>query len=188
MTEFGDDVLIAYEMNDALLPPENGYPVRLVVPGFYGTNSVKSLTRLTLADQRAGSPFTTRWYNDPILSAAGHPSGKSLPVWSVAPESVIVAPAPNIVLAIRQEHLIWGWAWSDAGVTRVDVCVDGGHEWVSAEITPRVERAWQRFGLTWRPERPGTFRLQSRASNTDGVTQPVSGARNAIYCVDVTVG
>ena len=64
------DVLIAYEMNGAPLPPENGYPVRLVVPGYYGTNSLKWLIRLTLADGRAAGPFTTRWYNDPILDAA----------------------------------------------------------------------------------------------------------------------
>jgi sulfane dehydrogenase subunit SoxC len=54
------DVLIAYEMNGSPLRPENGYPARLVVPGYYGTNSVKWLTRLTLADARAAGPFTTR--------------------------------------------------------------------------------------------------------------------------------
>lgn len=182
-----DDVLIAYEMNDAPLPHENGYPARLVVPGFYGTNSVKWLTRLTLADRRADSPFTTRWYNDLVMDEAGQPTGNSLPVWSVAPESVIVAPAPEATLPVRSETLIWGWAWSDAGVARVDVSADGGREWISAEIAPRAERAWQHFSLTWRPARPGAFRLQSRASNADGVTQPDAGARNAIHCVDVTV-
>ena len=60
------DVLLAYEMNGDLLAPEHGFPVRLVVPGFYGTNSVKWLTCLTLAEHRAGGPFTTRWYNDPV--------------------------------------------------------------------------------------------------------------------------
>jgi DMSO/TMAO reductase YedYZ molybdopterin-dependent catalytic subunit len=56
------DVLIAYKMNGSPLRPENGYPVRLVVPGYYGTNSVKWLNRITLADTRAPGPFTTRWY------------------------------------------------------------------------------------------------------------------------------
>ncbi len=183
-----EDVLIAYEMNDAPLPLENGYPVRLLVPGFYGTNSVKWLTRLTLADRRADSPFTTRWYNDSEIDEAGGAAGASRPVWSVAPESVIVAPAPGATIAAGLDHLIWGWAWSDAGIARVEVSMDEGLEWVPAALAPRIERAWQRFSLTWRPARPGAIRLQSRAYNADGVTQPNNGARNAIYCVDVTVG
>ncbi len=69
-------MLIAYEMNDAPLPPENGFPARLVVPGFYGTNSVKWLTRMTLQAKRAPGPFTTRWYNDPVLDDAGRDTGR----------------------------------------------------------------------------------------------------------------
>ena len=68
------DVLIADEMNGAPLRPENGYPARLVIPGYYGTNSVKWLTRLTLAAERAASPLTTRWYNDAVRDAAGRPT------------------------------------------------------------------------------------------------------------------
>src|SRR5262245_18362556 len=81
-----DDVLIAFEMNGSPLPPENGYPARLVVPGHYGTNSVKWLTRLTFADSRATGPFTTRWYNDPVLDASGQPTGTTIPVGPIAPE------------------------------------------------------------------------------------------------------
>ncbi len=88
-----DDVLVAYEMNGAPLRPENGYPARLVVPGYYGTNSVKWLNRLTLADTRAKGPFTTRWYNDAVRDASGQPTGATSPVWSIAPELVIVSPA-----------------------------------------------------------------------------------------------
>src|SRR5580658_6634626 len=84
------DVLIAYEMNGAPLAPEHGWPARLVVPGFYGTNSVKWLTRLTLARARATGPFTTRWYNDPVPE--GKVPGAAKPVWAIAPQSVIVAP------------------------------------------------------------------------------------------------
>jgi DMSO/TMAO reductase YedYZ molybdopterin-dependent catalytic subunit len=188
LERIAEDVLIAYEMNDAPLPRENGYPARLVVPGFYGTNSVKWLTRITLADRRADGPFTTRWYNDLVMDEDGRQSGRSRPVWSVAPESVIVEPAPGATLAADLDHRIWGWAWSDAGIARVDVSVDGGREWIPSELAKRVERAWQRFSLNWRPAQPGTYRLQSRASNADGVTQPSMGARNAIHCVDVTVG
>ena len=68
------DALIAYEMNGAPLRPEHGFPARLVVPGYYGTNSVKWLTRMTLADARAPGPFTARWYNDRIKDASGQPT------------------------------------------------------------------------------------------------------------------
>jgi DMSO/TMAO reductase YedYZ molybdopterin-dependent catalytic subunit len=104
------DVLVAYEMNGAPLRPEHGYPARLVVPGYYGTNSVKWLNRLSLAEKRANGPFTTRWYNDPILNADGRPTGRTVPVWSIAPESVIVSPAPDQTLSAGEDVEIWGWA------------------------------------------------------------------------------
>ncbi|WP_162917412.1 molybdopterin-dependent oxidoreductase [Dongia deserti] len=80
------DVLIAYELNGAPLPAEHGFPVRLVVPGYYGTNSVKWLWRLHLADRRAEGQFASVLYNDPLDAreiAAGQPERR--PVWAVAP-------------------------------------------------------------------------------------------------------
>lgn len=98
----GADVLIAYGMNGLPLRPENGYPLRLVVPGYYGTNSVKWLERLTLAETRAEGPFTTRWYNDVVRDAAGQRTGVISPVRSIAPESVIVSPAPDQTVAMGE--------------------------------------------------------------------------------------
>jgi DMSO/TMAO reductase YedYZ molybdopterin-dependent catalytic subunit len=101
MARLEADVLVAYEMNGDALPAEHGFPARLVVPGFYGTNSVKWLTRMTLAESRASGPFTTRWYNDPVLDDAGRETGDTKPVWSIAPESLIVSPAPTRVSSAR---------------------------------------------------------------------------------------
>jgi Oxidoreductase molybdopterin binding domain len=115
------DVLIAFEMNGEPLRPEHGHPARLVVPGHYGTNSVKWLTRLTLAGARASGPFTTRWYNDPILDVEGKPTGATTPVGPIAPESVIVSPAPDQTLPIGEDVEVWGWAWADGGVSAIDV-------------------------------------------------------------------
>src|SRR5258708_40001249 len=72
--------------------PKHGYPARLVVPGFYGTDSVKWLTRIRLSESRAPGPFTTRRYNDPGLDSTGRETGETTPDWSVAPESLIVLP------------------------------------------------------------------------------------------------
>jgi len=181
------DVLIAYEMNGEPLRPENGYPARLVVPGHYGTNSVKWLIRLSLADTRAPGPFTTRWYNDPILDAAGKPTGATTPVGPIAPESVIVSPAPDQTLAAGEEIEIWGWAWADAGVSAVDVSADGADGWMPAAVERPAGRAWQRFAATWRPDHHGAHELCSRARSVDGRPQPDAGARNAIHRVPIKV-
>jgi DMSO/TMAO reductase YedYZ molybdopterin-dependent catalytic subunit len=181
------DVLIAYELNGAALPAEHGFPARLVVPGFYGTNSVKWLTRMTLAETRVASAFTTRWYNDPILDADGRDSGKSMPVWSVAPESVIVSPAPGETLARGASVEIWGWAWADDGVDRVDVSVDGGVNWRTAWVEAREDRAWQRFSTSCHLPDSGRVTLCSRAASGAGAIQPTGGRRNAIHHVEVSV-
>jgi sulfane dehydrogenase subunit SoxC len=183
----GTDVLIAYAMNGVPLRPENGYPVRLVVPGFYGTNSVKWLTRLTLADARATGQFTTRWYNDPVRDANGEPTGATTPVWSIAPESVIVSPAPDQQLAAGQAVEIWGWAWADGGVHVVDVSIDGASSWMPAAVEPTACRAWQRFTATGRPVDRRNRQLACRAQSHDGRRQPLAGARNAIHQVPVTI-
>lgn len=179
------DVLIAYEMNGGPLAPEHGFPARLVVPGFYGTNSVKWLTRATLASERASGPFTTRWYNDPVEDDTSA-SGRTVPVWTIAPQSVIVAPAADTIIKTGEAIEVWGWAWADGGVSQVDVSVETG-EWQGAQLEPLSERAWQRFTLPWTPIKRGATTLASRAAAARGECQPVSGRRNAIYSVSVNV-
>ena len=181
------DALVAYEMNGDALPAEHGFPARLVVPGFYGTNSVKWLTRVTLAESRASGPFTTRWYNDPVLDDTGRETGKTKPVWSIAPESLIVSPAPHEIVERSLEQQIWGWAWADGGVESVHVRLEDEAAWLPAELEPARGREWQRFSIVWRPRHPGTVVLASRAKANNGARQPVSGQRNAIYSVPVTV-
>lgn len=184
---WSDDVLIAYELNGEELPPENGFPVRLVVPGFYGTNSVKWLARIDLAATRADGPFTTRWYNDPVLNADGRDTGRTTPVWSIAPESVIVSPAPDAQIAAGESCEVWGWAWADGGVALVDCAFGADEPWGRAQLEPRNGRGWQKFSLRWTPQAKGPMQLRSRAVGFDGQKQPADGRRNAIYGVDVQV-
>lgn len=181
-------VLLAYELNGAPLPPQHGFPVRLVVPGFYGTNSVKWLWRLRLAKHRADGLFASRLYNDPAgpeeVSAGLAPQR---PVWAIAPDSVIVAPAPDAVLSAGQTTQIWGWAWSYRELAGVEVSVDGGGRFVRAVLEPRRGWAWRRFSLSWRPETAGQFEITARALDANGAAQPVGGARNAVHAVPVVV-
>ena len=128
-----------------------------------------------LAAGRADSPFTTRWYNDTL------PDGSTRPVWSIAPASCIVAPTGEI--AARPVE-VWGWAWCDGGIARVEVSTDGGTTWRDATLDPATGRGWQRFALDWAPG-PGPAVLMSRATDTQGATQPAQGARNAVFSVAV---
>jgi sulfane dehydrogenase subunit SoxC len=179
----GQDVLLAYEMNGDPLRPEHGYPVRLVVPGYYGTNSVKWLTALTLADRRADSPFTQRWYLDPDEFG-----NRTVPVWRTGPQSLIVSPAPEEAgLATHVATEIWGWAWSDEGLDRVDISTDGGERWEEAVLERDTGHAWRRFCCQWRPSSSGIHRLASRATTITGIVQPAAARRNAIYGVEVRV-
>ena len=152
-------VLVAYELNGAPLPAEHGYPARLVVPGYYGTNSGKWLWRMHLADRRFQGPFTTTLYDDVLDKdevASGLPPRR--PVWALAPGSVIVSPAPETVVAAGETTEIWGWAWSFRGVTVAEVSVDGGTSFTRANLDPRRGWGWQRFSLPWRPAERGEDR------------------------------
>ena len=173
-------VLLAYAVNGEPLSPEHGHPLRLVIPGYYGTNTVKWLWRLELSEGRATGPFTTVLYNDPDPATGG-----TRPVWEAPPESLIVAPAPGPLAVTATE--IWGWAWAAAGVAKTEVSLDGGKSWSPARLEPRRQWSWQRFSFDWQPTGPGNFTLAARATDTHGAAQPLEKARNAVHTVAVTV-
>lgn len=181
ISRLNHDVLLAYEMNGAPLPEAQGFPVRLVVPGFYGTNSVKWLTRIELARERSQGPFTTRWYNE--LNEEG---SATVPVWEVAPQSVIVAPGPGAKTQ-GESITIWGWAWGDEPIQRVEVSTDDGSSWRDAELEQPDGRGWRRFAIEWLPGVRGSVNLMSRAIATSGRAQPLNGRRNAVYAVPVRI-
>lgn len=179
LARLNEDVLLATRINGERLPPRHGGPVRLVVPGFYGTNSVKWLWRLTLADRRADGLFTTKYYNDAL------PSGGQCPVWALAPESVLVSPAPGDCMSGTVE--LRGWAWGNAGITQVEVSGNGGAIWDAATVAPRRSRAWQAWRCTWTPAVSGPATLMCRATDAEGRTQPMRDARNAMHQVEVMI-
>ncbi|UIJ83234.1 molybdopterin-dependent oxidoreductase [Rhizobium leguminosarum] len=176
----GEEVLLALEINGRPLTPERGGPVRLVVPGWYGTNSVKWVGSITAANRRAGGAYTTRFYNDTTASGMK-------PVWSVAPESVIVSPSPNDLLPADVATKIWGWAWGDHQISCVEVSVDGGGSWQAAKLGPREDRSWQRFEFPWSPS-SGHHVLLCRCTNELGEGQLLSDARNAVHSVQAQAG
>lgn len=182
---FQDDVLLAYELNGELLPNRNGFPVRLFVPGFYGTNCVKWICQMVFAKERADSLFTTNLYSDTI-KLPGDDAIVSKPVWDIAPESIIVSPRAEEHLE-EDEQTIWGWAWGATEISGVDVSTDGGESWQPAILEKRSGWSWQRYEMKWRPRAKGQFSIISRARNFDGHIQPMDGSRNAVHTLRVEV-
>lgn len=177
-----EEVLLATTLNGQSLDEQHGAPVRLVVPGFYGTNSVKWLTELIVADKRADGYFTTTLYNDRRIE-----QGVEVvePVWEVAPHSVIVAPSAGERLRAGQ-CLVWGWAWAAAPIASVEISSDAGCTWSTAAVHPRQGHAWQRFEFEWEAS-TGSKQLQCRATDKAGRTQPASRARNEVLHLTVDV-
>jgi DMSO/TMAO reductase YedYZ molybdopterin-dependent catalytic subunit len=176
----GADVLLAYEMNGEPLLPEHGYPLRLIVPGFYGTNSVKWLRGIELQEERAPGPFTTRWYND-VRS-----DGAVCAVWKIAPQSVIVWPAPNATLKRGSRIRVWGWAWGDDGVSDVEVSVNEGRSWMPSRLESSSRHSWVKFFCDLTLEE-GQRTVTSRAFSCAGDHQPNDGRRNGLYHISFEV-
>src|SRR5262249_12984107 len=135
-----DDVLVAYGQNGEPVQPHNGYPLRLVIPGFEGKFQVKWLHGIKVVDQT----YVTYWEHTSYLRREGKPLGS---YWDQGPKSVITFPAGGQRLAGRGFHTILGFAWSGNGaVRRVEVSTDGGRSWTDAKLQgPALRMALTRF-------------------------------------------
>jgi sulfane dehydrogenase subunit SoxC len=189
-----DDVLLAYEMNDGPLPPQHGYPLRLLVPGWYGMAHVKWLTRIdVVADPFDG--FQMRAY---CLRQQTEEQGR--PLTRIEPRALLVPPGfPDFMSRTRVlragQTAVEGRAWSGwAPVDAVDVSVDDGQTWTSATLEPAPDRwGWARWAWRWEAT-PGSYTMSARASDASGRSQPVDQpwnrggfANNIVQRVPVTV-
>jgi sulfane dehydrogenase subunit SoxC len=173
------DVLVAWAMNGAPLTAEHGFPARVFVPGYFGTNAVKWLSRITLSAERPESLFTTRLYNRRV-------EGELRPVRELDVHAVIVTPADGARVAPGRQT-ISGWAWSHWPVSSVDVSTDAGASWQPARVAPRGDdHQWQAFTYAWAPTRPGAYELHARAADSQKRVQPPAG-RNRIHTIHVIV-
>jgi sulfane dehydrogenase subunit SoxC len=163
-----DDVIVAWGMNGEMLRPENGYPLRLVVPGVQGVSWVKWLRRLEVGDQPWSTKDETLHYVDLM------PDGTHRQYTSIQEcKSVITTPSGGQVLLDRGYYNVTGLAWSGRGrIKRVDVSFDGGHNWRPARLEPPVlAKCLTRFNVNWVWDgRPAI--LQSRATDDTGYVQP----------------
>jgi sulfane dehydrogenase subunit SoxC len=169
MIESGE-VLVAYGMNGEMLRPENGYPLRLVVPGIQGVSWVKYLRRIKVGDQPFASKDEAVHYIDLL------PDGQHRQYSSIQEvKSVITTPSGGQQLLGKGYQTITGLAWSGRGkITRVDVSADGGRNWQEAQLqTPVMSKCLTRFTLPWTWEGASAL-LQSRAMDETGHVQPTT--------------
>ena len=169
------EVLVAYGMNGEMLRPENGYPLRLVVPGVQGVSWVKWLRRIEVGDQPWASKDEAVHYIDLM------PDGQHRQYSSIQEcKSVITTPSGGQLLLDKGFHNISGIAWSGRGkVTRVDVSTDGGINWRQARLeTPVLSKASTRFNIDWVWDGKPAI-LQSRAVDDSGYVQPGYGQLRA---------
>jgi sulfane dehydrogenase subunit SoxC len=171
-----EDAMIVYGQNGEALRPEQGYPARLLLPGFEGVTNVKWIRRLELADQ----PFMTREetskYTDPL------PDGTSRQFSLVMDaKSLITEPAFPDTLTGPGWWEIRGIAWSGRGkIARVDVSVDGGKTWHAATLDePVLPKCHTRFRLPWQWTGSEAV-IMSRASDETGYVQPTYDALVAV--------
>ena len=168
-------VMLAYELNGAPLPPQHGYPLRLVVPGWYGMTSVKWLSRITaVSEPFAGYQQANayRWRT--------HEDDPGTPVTRMAPRSLMAPPGiPDFMSRERRVRVgepveIEGRAWSGwAPIASVAVSTDGGSTWSDARLEPSDGPfAWRRFTFSWTPQHAGHTELRCRTVDEAGNRQP----------------
>jgi sulfite dehydrogenase len=171
------EVMVAYEMNGAPLPMLNGFPARLVVPGWYATYWTKALSDITVLDQPLHNFWMDTAYRIPDNPSADedpeHPDPKSTPINRFSLRSIFVAPEPNARIRRGTNYEIQGIA-VDAGygIRRVEVSTDGGQSWTDARLDAELGKySWRRWRASWTPANPGTYSLKVRATNAVGDTQ-----------------
>lgn len=177
------EVMVAFAMNGQPLGKERGGPVRLVVPGFFGTNSTKWLCRLTLQDKRASGPYTTTFYNE--IDPEDSLQQKTRPVWAVEVNSMIVSPAPGTTIH-QPEVVVEGWTWCHEPVSKVYVKTTSESQWIEATVTEREGFSWQKWKAVLLLQ-DGEHTLVARAVSCSGQEQPLTGRRNHAHHVKIVV-
>jgi sulfane dehydrogenase subunit SoxC len=170
------EVLVAYGQNGEMLRPENGYPLRLVVPGVQGVSWVKYLRRIEIGDQPYGTKDESVHYIDLM------PDGRHRQYSSTQEcKSVVTTPSGGQVLLDQGFYSISGLAWSGRGMVKaVDVSVDGGRNWRRARLeSPVMSKCLTRFSIDWVWDGKPAI-VQSRATDETGYVQPTYAQLRAV--------
>ena len=176
-----DEMLLAYAINGQPLPPQHGFPLRLIVPGWYGMAHVKWLSSITVIDHTfKGYQQATAYHNRQSREEQG------VPVTRIRPRALLIPPGiPDFMSRARflapSVVVVEGRAWSgQAAVTRVEFSSDGGSSWMDTKLEdPPSSYAWRRWTCSWDATKPGEYELCARATDGEGHVQPVEQDWNA---------
>jgi len=172
------DVLLAYKMNGRELPPEHGFPVRAIVPGWYAMASVKWLQRIIVTEQ----PFTGYYQTiDYAYWERQKAIAELTPLTEMQVKAQIAEPAEGEVVPANSRVRVHGAAWTSNGeITKVELSTDGGATWTESKLLGESKlNAWQLWEFNWQtPTAPGRQTLIARATDSLGRTQPVERDRD----------
>lgn len=187
------DSILAYEMNGETLPIDHGFPICLLVPGWYGMTSVKWLTEMVVMDRPNCSFLGMDYRIYPATNGNGY--AKTRRVTKLKVKSLISSPNKGDTVTTGTNK-VTGVAWSDEGhITKVEVSTDDNRTWHTAKLEePSGGYSWQHFEFDWEATSLGHALIRSRATNSAGNAQPMLGTRNfrgyevnSIHSVPVTV-
>jgi len=165
------DTLLAYEMNGVPLPKDHGYPLRLMVAGWYGMNSVKWVVGIHVLDHEFKGFYMTERYmtmNEP---------GSPIPYryyTKLQVKSIITSPLPGEIVS-ASGYTLAGVAWTgEEELAKLEISTDGGKTWGQVDkVNPRVDYSWYRWEHYWKPRSTGKHIIMCRATNNKGDTQPM---------------
>ena len=167
------DVLLAYKMNDADLPPENGFPLRAIVPAWYAMASIKWLQRITVTNRRFTGYYQTMDY---AYWARRGDTAELVPITEMQVKAEIARPVAGGIVPANSNVRVHGAAWtSDGEITKVELTTDGGSTWNEAKLIGEAKpHAWRLWEFDWEtPAKPGKQTLVARATDSNGRTQPI---------------
>jgi len=166
-------VILAHQMNGESLTPAHGYPLRAVIPGWYGMASVKWLTRILVIDRVFRGYFQTSDYT--FWERRDGLPVQLLPVGEIEVKAEIARPALHELVPADSVYRVHGAAWTgESQVAKVELSTDGGHRWQLAHLLgPSTQYGWRLWEHHWRtPSSPGPCTLMARATDARGRTQP----------------
>ena len=194
------EILLAYEMNAQPLPVLNGFPLRLVVPGWYATYWVKSLTDVTVLAKPWDGYWMSKAYRIPTTVNAveepDHLAAKTVPIHRMNVRSFFTSPDPDAVLPAGRPSVLEGIAFDGgAGIRQVQVSTDDGTTWQDAELGTDLGRySFRRWRLAGSLPGPGRYTLRVKATSNSGEMQPAQAGwnrggfmRNVIEKISITV-
>ncbi len=194
------EVLIAFEMNGEPLPMLNGFPLRLVVPGYFGTYWIKHLHQITVADEAFTGFFMSASYRIPATPSGriepGTTPKSTVPITRFKIRSFITSVVDGAKVAANRETTLRGIAFdSGQGITEVQVSADGGQSWRPAQLGKDLGKySFREWTLPWTPTKAGAVELKCRAFNRIGESQPLEPLwnpagylRNVVETVKVNV-